>query len=307
MVQAAGQQRVVALGECMVELAPLADGHYRRGFAGDTYNFAWYLRRLLPRDWAVSYATWLGDDRLSDAMVAAIAAEGIGTDAIRRCAQRTVGLYMIALDDGERSFTYWRSMSAARLLASDPDWLHARIDGAALVLFSGITVAIVEPEHRAALLDVLARARAAGTTIAFDPNLRPRLWPDRATMRDAITRAAEVADIALPSFDDEAQVFGDHSIDATIARYRRLGASCVVCKNAAAPLAAWDATEGHATHAPPSVEPVDTTAAGDSFNAGFLAARLQGAPLAQALADGASLAARVIRHPGALVTAALDS
>jgi 2-dehydro-3-deoxygluconokinase len=299
--------RVLAIGECMVELAPVGDALYRRGFAGDTYNFAWYLRRLLPAEWHVGYGTWLGTDAVSDELEAAIAGAGIDTAAIRRTDARTVGLYMIELRDGERSFTYWRSQSAARLLASDAAWLEAQLEGAALVLFSGITLAVVEPEHRAALLAALARARADGTVIAFDPNLRPRLWPDARTMCAALMQAAEVADVALPSFEDERRYFGDATIDATLERYRARGARTVVVKNGADAIAAWDVDEGKARLQPPRVAAVDTTAAGDSFNAGFFAARLRGASLTDALGAGARLAAVVVGHPGALVPAAVDA
>jgi 2-dehydro-3-deoxygluconokinase len=298
-------KRVLALGECMVELAPAGDGLYRRGFAGDTYNFAWYLRRLLAPEWAVGYGTWLGTDAVSDEMFAAIEREGIETVSIRRTEQRTVGLYMIEVRDGERSFTYWRSQSAARLLASDGAWLEEQLRGAALVLFSGITLAVVEPGHRATLLAALARARRRGTVIAFDPNLRPRLWPDTLTMCTAISRAAEVADIALPSFDDERHHFGDATTSATLERYRGAGARTVVVKNGGDAIDAWDAAEGAAGFRPPVVPVVDTTAAGDSFNGGFLAARLRGAELAESLGEGARLAAVVVEHSGALVAAAV--
>jgi 2-dehydro-3-deoxygluconokinase len=296
-------RRVLALGECMVELAPLGGDRYRRGFAGDTYNFAWYLRRLLPSDWIVGYCTWVGADAVSDEMVAAMAAAGVDTADVRRTEARTVGLYMIEVRDGERSFVYWRGQSAARLVASDPSWLAERLGGADLVLFSGITLAVVE--QRDALLAALARAREAGAVIAFDPNLRPRLWPGAAAMRRELTRGAEVADVLLPSFEDESVHFGDATPEATIARYRACGARTVVVKNGDGEIAAWDAAEGSAVVRPPRVAAVDTTAAGDSFNAGFLAARLRGASLADAIAAGARLAAVVIQHPGALAPEAV--
>jgi 2-dehydro-3-deoxygluconokinase len=173
-----------------------------------------------------------------------------------------------------------------------------------LILFSGITLAILPPGDRAALISALEEARARGSRIAFDPNLRPRLWSNVAEMCAGVSKAAGVADIVLPSFDDEATHFGDADPQATIARYRDAGAMTVVVKNGCDTLNAWDATDGTSEFCPQPVVSRDTTAAGDSFNAAFLAARLQGATLGDAVAAGAALAAKVVQMPGALVEAA---
>lgn len=297
--------RVVAIGECMVELAPAGDGHFALGYAGDTFNTAWYLRRLLPSA-SVDYLTAVGVDAVSDEMLGFMAAEGIGTVHVRRIAGRSVGLYMIRLLAGERSFAYWRSASAARLLAEDAGALEGALQGAGLAYLSGITLAILDDAGRGRLLAALAVARKAGTLVAFDPNIRPALWPDAQGMRDALMQAAGAADIVLPSFDDEARVFGDAAPDATARRYAAAGAGLVVVKDG--PGAVVTLQDGDAqSHALPKVlaTPVDTTAAGDSFNAGCLAALLRGEGLKQAVATGAALAGRVIAAPGALVRQAV--
>lgn len=294
--------RFVSVGECMVELAPLAgEGQFAMGFAGDTFNTAWYVRRCLAGDWAVDYVTALGTDPLSGRMAAFMADAGIGTDHVARLAGRTPGLYMIELVEGERSFSYWRGQSAARELAQDAAALDAAFDGAGVVYFSGITLAILVPDDRARFLTAVSKARAAGALVVFDPNLRPRLWPDTATMCAAVMQAAALADIALPSHDDEAVHFGDAGLEATAARYAGAGVPLVVVKNGAGAMLVLD--RGVETRHLPEVVPVvvDSTAAGDSFNAGFLAAHLAGAPLDDAVRRGAGLAARVLGAKGALV------
>ncbi|HCL65605.1 MAG TPA: 2-dehydro-3-deoxygluconokinase [Rhizobium sp.] len=293
---------ILTIGECMVEMAPREDGAYSRNFAGDTFNTAWYLRRLLPQSSSVDYCSAVGEDRISERMLAFMEQSGVGTRHVRRVADRTVGLYMIELDNGERSFAYWRSNSAARLLAEDREWLASAVAGKTLILFSGITLAILSQAHRENLLDVLAGARAAGTLIAFDPNMRLRLWPDASAMCKAVLDAAGAADIVLPSFDEDGQYYGDASPCETIERYRNAGASTVVVKNGPGRVHAEDRAEGDVTFDPrPVASVVDTTAAGDSFNAGFLAARLDGQAMVLAIEKGALLSARVIGQRGALV------
>lgn len=290
---------ILCVGECMVELAPADDGLYRQGFAGDTFNTAWYLRRLGQQ---VGYFTCLGQDAMSDRMIAFFQEQGVDTGAIARIEGRGPGLYMISLDKGERSFSYWRDRAAARLLARDVPRLRAALEKARVIVFSGISLAILEEDvDREQFLTEIAAQRAAGRIIVFDPNMRARLWRDADTMRHWVMAAAAVSDIVLPSFDEDSATFGDPAPADTIARYRGAGVSTVVVKNGAAETLAWSDADGEARFTPAAVQPVDTTAAGDSFNAGFLDARLRGADLHAALRAGAGLAAQVVLARGALV------
>lgn len=294
--------RFVSIGECMVEMAPSgSEGQFRLGYAGDTLNTAWYARRLLPTEWQVEYLTAVGSDLISDRMVDFIADAGIDTSHIVRSADRTVGLYLIELNNGERSFAYWRSQSAARQLADDAARLGSAVHGATAIYLSGITLAILDGDGRETLMRALDDARASGSVVIFDPNLRPRLWPDVAAMCAAITEAARHSDIVLPSYEDEASYFGDADLEATARRYAKEGADLVVVKNGAGQIATFS-DDTLLLHDPVEVaEVVDTTAAGDSFNAGFLAAHLAGATLEEAISAGCAIAGRVIGARGALV------
>ncbi|MFN3721564.1 MAG: sugar kinase [Paracoccaceae bacterium] len=293
---------LLSIGECMVELASTASGDYARGFAGDTFNTAWYARRLLPADWTVAYGSCIGTDAVSDEMATFIAGEGIDTTVLRRLPDRTVGLYMISLRDGERSFSYWRGQSAAKCLAEDPDWLASTLHGRSIIHFSAITLAILSPDHRHALCAALGLARANGSQIAFDTNLRPRLWNGADDMRAGVMLGASVADIVLPSFDEETALWGDQTAEDTIARYRTAGATRVVVKDGSGPVTLWSQGHGIRQHtATPVDQVVDTTAAGDSFAGGFLAHLAMGQTDDFAVEKAMALAAKVIQARGALV------
>jgi 2-dehydro-3-deoxygluconokinase len=293
----------LSIGECMIELASLGDDMMRKGFAGDTFNTAWYAHAFRPDGWTVDYFTALGDDSASGEMLEFIAATGIGTSNIKRLPGKAPGLYMIHLDKGERSFSYWRSASAARHLADDRAALAAAVDAAGIVYFSGITLAILPPEGRSTLIELARKARMLGKIVAFDPNIRPRLWASRDEMLAVISEAAGTASFVLPGFDDEAVHFGDSSIADTVARYRRLGAVDVVVKDGAN--GATLAIGGETIHVPahPSSEIVDTTSAGDSFNGGYLMRLAAGSNAVEAARFASRLASAVIGHPGALITA----
>jgi 2-dehydro-3-deoxygluconokinase len=293
--------RFLSIGECMVELSQAKDGHLRKGFAGDTFNTAWYARACLTDDWTVDYFTALGDDAMSDEMAAFIAKAGIGTSYIRRIRGKTPGLYMINLKDGERSFSYWRDSSAARQLAADGDRLREAIEASDVIYFSGITLAILSHEDAETLFSELRRAKAIGKLVVFDPNLRPRLWSSFDAMHTTISEGARTSTIVMPSFDDEASHFGDDSISATIHRYRALGARMVVVKNGAEGATIGTADGETLVPAVKVAKIVDTTSAGDSFNGAFLAEYLKAHDAVAAARFAAVIAGKVIGEHGALV------
>lgn len=293
----APQGGIAAIGECMIELSAGEAGNWRMGFAGDTFNTLWALRALSDGRPA-TYVSAFGDDPFSRDQIGFFAEHGIGTGASPVIAGARPGLYAITLTGAERSFTYWRSDAAARQLASDPAALAKSLQNQALVYLSGITLAILDAGARKVLLDAVAQARACGSLVAFDPNYRPRLWPSREEALVAVTEALAVTDIALPTFPDEQMLFGDATPEATATRLADKVKEIVV-KNGEQP--ALVAAEG-ATQWVEAVSAiaVDTTGAGDSFNGGYLAARLASLDPLEAARRAHRVAAAVVQARGAL-------
>lgn len=295
---------IASIGECMLELSAEPDGRWSMNFAGDTFNALWTMRALLPSTVSADYVSAFGDDPFSAGQVAFMAQSGIGIASSPRLPGARPGLYAITLDGHERSFTYWRTDSAARRLADSGEALAESLASRRLILVSGITLAILDATPRRTLLDRLAEARASGSLIAFDPNYRPRLWPDADVARQAMTEALAVADIALPTFPDEQALFGDADQRATARRMAAAGVGEIVVKNGTDPAFLMAAGTSSDIAASPSPNPVDTTGAGDAFNGAYLAMRLAGLAPSDAVTVAHRVAAKSVETRGALTLVA---
>jgi 2-dehydro-3-deoxygluconokinase len=296
------KSRVVAIGEAMIELARGNDGRFGMASGGDTFNTAIYLARAGLN---VAYATALGDDPYSEGIVALAAAEGVATDLMLRVPGRRPGLCLIDSDPaGKRRSHAWREEAPARDLFELTDWgrIADSLLAARLIYFSGVTLSLYSNTGLGRFLAVVELARQQGAKIAFDGNFRPHGWKgDLPRARAVFIEALKRADIALPTYDDEAVLWGDPSPEATVDRLQAFGIAEIVVKNG--PNSALVAVGGQREFVPVPevVEPVDATAVGDSFNAGYLAARLVGEGPVAAAKAAHRLAAEKIRHRGALI------
>ena len=297
------QLDLLAIGEVMAELRRGADAGFAVGFAGDTFNTAVYTARAMGSTKPnVGYFTRVGTDPLSSDLLAMAGEENLDASHIARDHDRLIGIYAVSTDEtGERSFSYWRENSAARQLFSHDESVNS-LPAARITYLSGISLAIISPPARRRLMDHLAAKSAKGETlVAFDSNYRPKLWEDQATARTVMTEMWEIADIALPSIDDEMDLFGDTTEDAVIARFSRKNwHACAIKRGVKGPASPTLAATSMPDF-PPATSVVDTTAAGDSFNGGYFAALLQGKSETECLLGGHNLASMVVGAPGAII------
>jgi 2-dehydro-3-deoxygluconokinase len=283
----------------MVELRPVADGHLQRGFAGDAYNTAVYLKRSAPH-LDVAFLTATGDDALSQAMIDTWKGEGIAERLVFRIPGARPALYLIETDDkGDRRFHYWRDETPARY------WLRellvaggaARLEDAALVYVSGISLAILTHTDRQAAIALLGTLK---TRVAFDPNIRPALWASMEDARACFEAMTRLASIVLPSRQDYELMYGITDPRAQMALTASLTKAeiALTCDADGCLLRQEDDVQALPTQA---ATVVDTSGAGDSFNGAYLAARLEGKPPLAAAHAGLAMAAKVVALPGAII------
>ncbi|MDO9061245.1 MAG: sugar kinase [Bradyrhizobium sp.] len=291
--------KVACIGECMIELKQADGGLFSRGYGGDTLNTSVYLARLGV---GVDYITALGDDPMSEEMMLGWATEGVGASRVTRLKGKLPGIYMIQTDSlGDRRFFHWRENSAARSLMDLPE-TGDMLDSLAtydVVYLSAITLSIYSPQGRTKLIGALNRARKHGALIAFDTNFRARGWPDPDVARAVFNEAFAVSDMVLASTEDLLPLYPDESDEQLMAR--------IPCNEAVLKLLSPGSIvrlEGvsQIVRPQPVTRPVvDTTAAGDSFSAAYIAARLAGTEPVEAAHAGHRLGGVVVCYPGAII------
>jgi sugar/nucleoside kinase (ribokinase family) len=265
---------------------------------GSAANTAAALARLGR---SVRFVGTVGDDAAGRFAVHSLAEAGVDVTGMRTLVDddnATVTVIVVVRDDGERLIYVWPPRGGAHsaldnsmaiTAVEDCDWLHV----------SGICLR-ASPAREAMLIG-MERARAAGTPVSLDLNLRLENWGWEDGFRQTISEAIERADVVFGAaqseicaltgitdpFEAAAAVAGDER--TVVARLSEHGAIAV--------------HRGVAVSSPGlPTEVIDTVGAGDAFNAGFITARIGGAPLSDALTQGNAVAAFTISRPGARST-----
>ncbi|MFU2079031.1 sugar kinase [Avibacterium endocarditidis] len=299
-------KKIAIIGECMIELNGEPFGNMWQTYGGDTLNTATYLARVSnPQDIDVHYITAMGADKLSQQMIQHWQQDHINTDNVLIDPHRQAGLYLIQLDKfGERTFLYWRSESAARYLLQHPDYaqVQQQLSEMDMIYLSGISLAILPNADRYALIAQLKQLASQGVKIAFDSNYRPKLWESVEKTQEIYTALLPFIDLALVTFDDEQALWGDSETTQSVQRLKDFGVKNIVLKQGKDGALFCDA-QGNEQHiaTTPVANVVDTTSAGDAFNAGFLNGYLREKSPQQCCQQGNQVAGIVIQHKGAII------
>ncbi|KQW38674.1 sugar kinase [Rhizobacter sp. Root404] len=259
---------IVALGEPMIEFNQVRPNapEFVQGFGGDTSNAIIAAARQGAR---TAYVTRLGADDFGDRIMALWDGEQVDTSAVIRDPQAPTGVYFVTHGASGHAFSYLRAGSAASRMTPD-DLPQALIRGAKFLHVSGISQAISAGACDT-VFAAIALARASGVRVAYDSNLRLKLWP-LARARAIIKETVENCDLFLPSLEDAELFTGLTGRDAIMDWCLAAGAPVVVLKLGKD--GAIVGTPQDRTAVPGRVvDAVDATGAGDCF-AGALLARL---------------------------------
>jgi 2-dehydro-3-deoxygluconokinase len=297
-------KKIAVIGECMIELSSNSsqDGSYQQSFAGDTFNCAVYLKRELPKS-VVEYVTVIGDDKLSEKLLQFFHQHEINSNYVDKMANKKLGLYLIELDKGERSFNYWRETSAAKhlFLTDSTVKFNDEVHNYDLIYFSAISLAVISKEGRDNFFKILKNAKQKGVKIAFDSNYRPNLYDSKQSAKELYNQAMPYCDIFLPSAEDEQALWGDKDPTDTINRTKQYNINETIIKSGEEDILYYHNNTIDKVKTKKLQKIVDSTSAGDSFNGSYLANRLSGINIPDSIERASRTASKVIMHHGSII------
>lgn len=298
---------VVVMGECMLELSKVDGDLYRKSYAGDVYNTAVYLKRLAGSNVNIEFLTGVGTSTHCGLMLENFTSQGIGCDWVQIIQDKSIGSYIIDVDtNGERAFSYWRGQSAAKHMfdkLSDSD-IQALANTTDVFYFSGISLAILTPSGRQQLGRLLEQLKFLGKQIVFDTNFRPALWGSIAEAKNEFERALQLSDLVFAGVEDLALLEKIETPQQLKARLATYDIPEIIIKDGAKEVVAITSQGEQTIPVQPVSKVVDTTSAGDSFNAGYLFGRHDGQSIERSIQLANAVAGFVIQHQGAIVDAA---
>lgn len=301
--------KIALIGECMIELNGAPFGDMQQTFGGDSLNSAVYLARAVKKKADIHYVTALGHDPLSQGMIERWQQEGINTDLVMRDPNRQPGLYLIQLDpQGERTFMYWRDQSAAKYMLQHDRFqeIAETLSTMDMVYLSGITLAILPEQDKQKLLNLLSLLKLKGVKIIFDSNYRPKLWDSIESTQAIYQQVLSITDLALVTDEDEAMLWLDNSVEDTLTRLKSIGVKQAVVKMGpkGCIYQNFENTDENAEliNTIPVENVIDTTSAGDAFNAGYLTGFVDNKSAKECALMGHALAGVVIQYKGAIIS-----
>ncbi len=290
---------LIGIGECLVEFSDVGDGQYQVGYSGDVLNALATARRLGMQ---TGILTALGDDPFLPGLFGVLEEEHIDRSRVPVLEGKPNGIYFIYLDEsGTRRFHFVRNNSAARetFTCQDLPPLIEYARSASALLFSSIPLAVMKGRDK---FFELLRAIKGETILAFDLNVRRRLWDNMRDLIGSLDELAPLLDVLFITDEDDALLFGQRPASEAIEDYARRGFRQIVFRRGGSPTLVKNETESFGVPVPHATKIVDTTGAGDAFNAGFIAAMLRHHASFECAAMGNAAAAASLESRGGRAT-----
>ncbi len=256
---------ILCAGEALIDMLPRETTRQEAAFApypgGAVFNTAIALGRLGAK---VGFFSGISTDLFGEILSRALADSHVESLAHRSA--RPTTLAFVTLVNGHAKYAFYDENTAGRMLTpADLPMLPKAVQA---VFFGGISLPV---EPCGAAYEALMAREAAGRVTMIDPNIRPGFISDEPAYRARIGRMIAMADIVKLSDEDLHWLLGKGEIGSLAREVLAMGAKVVLITEGAKGARAVT-SRGEVSVEAPKVTVADTVGAGDTFNAGFLAA-----------------------------------
>ena len=291
---------VCSIGEAMIEISNIKNSLYNQSFAGDTLNFCNYLDKKKLNAFFLSA---IGKSEINQSLLDFVKSKKISTKYIKKINQFEVGLYLIKnKDNGEKQFFYWRDESAAKHYFNNIDFLnlYKELKNFDYIYFSGITLSIIHISKLNNFIKLLNLLKSKKIKIVFDFNIRPSRW-NKKNLNIFLDSVLKFVDICFLSGEDMNYWKNKNNIKSyeQIVRKYKLKHS-IFRKNAKFTYVFLNKTR-YVFKNKLLKTVVDTSGAGDGFNAAYLSNFIVNNDPVLALKAGSSLGSKIVMKKGAIV------
>ena len=286
---------LVGIGECLAEFSFIGDGNYSLGYSGDVLNALAAAGRL---GLSTGLITAIGDDPFLSGLVDILDEEHIDLSHAPILKGKPNGVYFVYVNEsGGPSFHFLRKDSAAResFVCQPLSEIIDYVLSARALLFSSIPLAVMKEREK--IFEMLAAVKGK-TIIAFDLNVRRALWPDFQDLISMFSLLAPLVDVLFVTNEDDEILFGPRDMRDAMDDYKQRGFQQVIIRRGGDSTLAFADGESFQGPVPRVASIVDTTGAGDVFNAGYIAAMLRGHPAYECAALGNATAAASVDSRG---------
>ncbi len=297
---------VLCLGEILVDFIADTPGSlatvpsFRKCPGGAPANVAVGVARLGV---SCGFIGKVGDDQFGRFLTETLRSNGVNTQSVLPTSEAPTAIAFVALSpDKKPDFFFYRDPCADLLLAPKDlprDWLKQT-----KILHVG-SVSLTREPSREATRQAAELATKSGARVTFDPNLRIDLWKGGIKeCRQEVLRILPFTDFFLPSIEELLLLMETRDSQEAINNLLELGPRVICIKMGSDGILVVDASSSGAPEmfeqAAFPVDVIDTTGAGDAFNAGLITGVVEGLPLKEAVKQGNAVAALAIAKKGAM-------
>ena len=293
-----GASHVTSVGEILVEIMSLDIG---KGFqecqtlSGPYASGApaIFIDQVAKLGVSASIVGSVGNDDFGEYTVNRLKNDGVDVSAIEIIQNKPTGIAFVRYQfDGERDFLFTLQTSAATQINVEKMREHLLETTHLHVVGSSLSMAPVAE----CIVAAIAQIKHNGGTISFDPNVRPEIMQE-AAMRSRLMEVLKQCDIFLPSAGEIALFSAKTDEQEAVKEILDMGVSEVVIKKGSAG-AVYYSTDKYHQYAALVVNQIDPTGAGDCFSATYVASRLQGAAIDEAMELACTAGALAVMHQG---------